>query len=153
VQVYNNSAVSHLHISTSKFLSFAVAASCNLIVLFIQNFFAEIILVKIQNIAASGDFAPDQGRSLWTPLGASPPNPHIGSISRSPCMMLSPTSKSWQRHYDGCYSAKGGGTLCAGSAAALLVFGPVMPKGELALLVLGVCENFSSGKVCKNTSE
>jgi hypothetical protein len=30
---------------------------------------------------------------------------------------------------------KGGGTLCAGSATALLVFGPVMPKGELALLV------------------
>jgi hypothetical protein len=37
---------------------------------------------------------------------------------------------------------KGGGTLCAGSAAALLVFGPVMPKGELALLVLRVCENW-----------
>jgi hypothetical protein len=36
---------------------------------------------------------------------------------------------------------KGGGTLCAGSTVALLVFGPVMPKGELALLVLGVCEN------------
>jgi hypothetical protein len=38
--------------------------------------------------------------------------------------------------------AKGGGTLCAGSAAALLVFGPVMPKGELTLLALGVCENW-----------
>jgi hypothetical protein len=43
------------------------------------------------------------------------------------------------KHY---YVAKGGGTLRAGSAAALLVFGPVMPKGELALLVLGVCENW-----------
>jgi hypothetical protein len=50
-------------------------------------------------------------------------------------------------------AAKGGGTLCAGSAAALLVFGAVMPKGELALLVLGVCENFSSRKVCENTRE
>ena len=48
---------------------------------------------------------------------------------------------------------KGGGTLCAGNAAALLVFGPVVPKGELALLFLGVSEIFSSGKVCKNTRE
>ena len=37
-----------------------------------------------------------------------------------------------------CGSAKGSRTLCASSAAALLVFGPVMPKGGLTLLVLGV---------------
>jgi hypothetical protein len=43
---------------------------------------------------------------------------------------------------------KGGGTLSAGSAAALLVFGLVMPKGELALLVLGVCENWHYRPIC-----
>ena len=47
--------------------------------------------------------------------------------------------------------AKGGGTIRAGHAAALLVFEPVVPKGELALLVLAVSEKFSAGKFCKST--
>ena len=47
--------------------------------------------------------------------------------------------------------SKGGGTIRAGHAAALLVFEPVVPKGELALLVLAVSEKFSAGKFCEST--
>jgi hypothetical protein len=47
--------------------------------------------------------------------------------------------------------SKGGGTIRAGHAAVLLVFEPVVPKGELALLVLAVSEKFSAGKFCKST--
>jgi hypothetical protein len=72
-------------------------------------------------------------------------------VMRSLRYMLQPQRKliimlytiySHVSHYSVTSIGKGGGTLCDGSAAALLVFGPVMPKGELALLVLGVCENW-----------
>jgi hypothetical protein len=52
VQAYNSIAVSHLHSSKNAILGFAVAANCNLIVLFMQQILAELILLKIQNIVS-----------------------------------------------------------------------------------------------------
>jgi len=59
---------------------------------------------KARELSASGGLrplTPHQGLCPWTPLGALPPDPRIGSRSvRSPCVRaLAPlTENSWRRH-------------------------------------------------------
>jgi hypothetical protein len=43
-----------------------------------------------------------------------------------------------------------GRALFAGTVEAVVVFGPVMPKWELTVLVFAVCENFTPSKVGKH---
>src|SRR5208282_6690935 len=60
---------------------------------------AKVGISNVKKSSASGGLRPpDQGLCPWTPLGAQPPDPHIGSRSRARHEFAPPRQPLWIRH-------------------------------------------------------
>ena len=77
--------------------------------------FGHFFCVKLYSFRGASPPTPHQGLCPWTPLGAPPPDPRLGSRSaRSPWSAPPPFGKSWIRHWKGKQNVRGLGSGTVG---------------------------------------